>query len=185
MGDEDARRWDARHAAVDAVGPLPPDALRGRLELLPAGGLALDVACGRGAAALWLAGRGFVVDAVDVSGVGLRTLDGASGVRTVRYDLDLGLPPACAGPYDVVVCQRFRDPALYPAFVERLAPGGLLVVTVLSEVDDEPGPFRAPAGELEAAFAGLDVLHRHEGGGEAHLVARRVLAGPVSSAQAP
>ena len=185
VGDEDARRWDARHAAVGAVGALPPDALRGRLDLLPAGGRALDVACGRGAVALWLAERGFTVDAVDVSAVGLAALAGVVDVHPVRADLDRGLPASCTGPYDVVVCQRFRDPALYPAFVERLAPGGLLVVTVLSEVDDEPGPFRAPAGELEAAFAGLDVLHHDEGGGEAHLVARRVLAEPVSSAQTP
>lgn len=185
VSDEDARRWDARHAAVDAVGALPPDALRGRLGLLPGGGRALDVACGRGAVAVWLAERGFVVDAVDVSAVGLAALAGVDGVRALRADLDLGLPPDCAGPYDVLVCQRFRDPALYPAFTRLLAPGGLLVVTVLSEVDGEPGPFRAQAEELLAAFADLDVLHHHEGGGEAHIVARLVIAGPASSAQAP
>lgn len=185
MSDEDARRWDARHAAVEAVGALPPDALRGRVDLLPSGGLALDVACGRGAVSRWLAERGFTVDAVDVSAAGLGALAGVDGVRTVRADLDLGLPPECAGPYDVVVCQRFRDPALYPAFVGRLAPGGLLVVTVLSEVDDEPGPFRAPAGELEAAFRGLDVLHHHEGGGEAHLVAVRCVPGSPPAPPGP
>ena len=172
MADEDARRWDARHAAVDAVGALPPEALRGRVDLLPPGGAALDLACGRGAVSRWLAGRGFTVDAVDVSAVGLAALSGAAGVRVVRADLDLGLPESCAGPYDVIVCQRFRDPALYPAFVERLAPGGLLVVTVLSEVDDEPGPFRAPPGELLGAFEDLDVLAHREADGEAHLVAR-------------
>jgi hypothetical protein len=117
--------------------------------------------------------------------VGLGALAGVPGVRPVRADLDLGLPPSCPGPYDVVVCQRFRDPALYPALVRRLAPGGLLVVTVLSEVDAAPGPFRAPAGELAAAFAGLRVLHHREGGGEAHLVARLVRADPAPSAQAP
>ncbi|MCW2717513.1 methyltransferase domain-containing protein [Pseudonocardia sp.] len=173
MSSEDARRWDARHADVDHVGPLPPDALRGRSELLPAGGRALDVACGRGAVSVWLAQRGFAVDAVDVSAVGLAALDGVPGVRRVHHDLDRGLPDACAGPYDVVVCQRFRDPSLYSAFVERLAVGGLLVVTVLSEVDDEPGPFRAGPGELLAAFGGLDVLTAQEGNGEATVVARR------------
>ena len=58
---------------------MPPDELRGREQLLPAGGRALDVACGRGAVAVWLALRGFVVDAVDVSGVGL-----AAGGRAGR-----------------------------------------------------------------------------------------------------
>lgn len=185
MAEDDARRWDVRHAVLDATGALPPDALRGRTDLLPSGGRALDVACGRGAVSRWLAERGFAVDAVDVSEVGLAALAGVAGVRAVRADLDLGLPDTCAGPYDVVVCQRFRGPALYPAFVELLAPGGLLVVTVLSEVDDVPGPYRAAAGELLAAFADLDVVHHREGDGEAHLVARTVLADPASSVQRP
>lgn len=172
MSAADAEQWDARHAAVDPVGALPPSALRGREALLPPGGAALDVACGRGAVTLWLAERGFAVDAVDVSRVGLAALAGVSGVRCVAHDLDLGLPPSCPGPYDVIVCQRFRAPALYPGFVERLAPGGLLVLTVLSEVGDEPGRFRAGPGELLNAFGALDVLAHTERDGEAGLVAR-------------
>jgi SAM-dependent methyltransferase len=179
----DRERWDERHRVVAAAGgfePVPPDALRGREHLLPAAGSALDVACGRGAVAVWLAGRGFAVDAVDVSPAGLA--DGADlaqrrgvaeRVRWWRHDLDAGLPAGCAGPYDAVVCQRFRDPALYPVLAQRLAPGGLLVVTVLSEVGEGAGPFRAPAGELRAAFGGLEVLAATERDGEASLVARR------------
>jgi 2-polyprenyl-3-methyl-5-hydroxy-6-metoxy-1,4-benzoquinol methylase len=178
VADSDRERWDARHAVADAAGavaPAPPDALRGRTELLPPGGRALDVACGRGTVAVWLAARGFAVDAVDVSPVALdagRELAAREGV-TVRWwlhDLDAGLPGA--GPYDVVVCQRFRDPARYPELVARLAPSGLLVVTVLSEVGEGPGPFRAPAGELRAAFGALEVLHHVERDGEASIVAR-------------
>jgi SAM-dependent methyltransferase len=178
--DADRERWDARHAVADDVGPLPPDALRGREHLLPAGGRALDVACGRGAVACWLAARGFRVDAVDVSPVGLdaggalaRRLGVADRVRWWRHDLDAGLPDGCAGPYDVVVCQRFRDPRLYAVLAAILAVGGLLVVTVLSEVDEGAGAYRAGAGELLAAFDGLEVLASREGDGEASLVARR------------
>lgn len=119
----------------------------------------------------WLAARGFTVDAVDVSAVGLAATAG-TGVRTIEHDLDGGLPPSCPGPYDVVVCQRFRDPARYPQLQAALAPGGLLVITVLSEVDDEPGPYRARPGELRAAFADLEVLVDIEGNGEASLVGR-------------
>jgi SAM-dependent methyltransferase len=145
--DEDRERWDARHAAAEDVVPLPPDAVRGHEDWVPTAGRALDVACGRGAVALWLARRGLVVDAVDVSPVGLAA--GASRaaelpVRWIRHDLDAGLPDT--GPYDVVVVQRFRAPGLYPALAGVLAPGGLLVVTVLSEVDEGPGPFRAAPG---------------------------------------
>jgi hypothetical protein len=45
-------------------------------------------------------------------------------------------------------------------------------VTVLSEVGEGPGPFRASAGELLAAFGALDVLHHVERDGEASIVAR-------------
>jgi len=180
VGDADRERWDARHAAAGAAQrPAPPDAVRGCEDLLPADGRALDVACGRGTVAVWLAARGFVVDAVDVSpvalaaGEALAVRHGLAGqVRWWRHDLDVGLPPGRTGPYDLVVCQRFRDPAGYPALAGRLAPGGLLVVTVLSEVDEGPGPFRAAPGELVAAFGGLEVLRHSERDGEASLVAR-------------
>ncbi|WP_345380136.1 class I SAM-dependent methyltransferase [Pseudonocardia yuanmonensis] len=188
MSGADRERWDARHAAVGPGAPMPPDGLRGRLELLPGGasptdrgglpggGRALDVACGRGAVAVWLAQRRFAVDAVDVSATGLaaaRTLAESErvAVRFLEADLDAGLP--VAGPYDLVVCQRYRDPTLYPALAAALAPGGLLVLTVLSEVGDEGGRFRAPAGELAGAFPQLETLDHREGGGEATLLARR------------
>ncbi|GAA1261562.1 class I SAM-dependent methyltransferase [Pseudonocardia aurantiaca] len=158
---------------------MPPDALRGREHLVPGGGRALDVACGRGSVAVWLAARGFTVDAVDVSEVALAggaDLAERRGVgdrvRWWAHDLDAGLPAACTGPYDAVVCQRFRDPALYPVLAGLLAPSGLLVLTVLSEVDDAPGVFRARPGELADAFGGLSVLDHRERDGEANLVAR-------------
>jgi SAM-dependent methyltransferase len=124
--------------------------------------------------AAWLHGRGFAVDAVDVSPVGLAAGAAlAPGVTWLLHDLATGLPPECSGPYDVVVCQRYRDPALYPALAAALAPGGLLVLTVLSEVGDSGGPFRAAPGELAAAFPELEQLSHVERDGEATLVARR------------
>lgn len=171
----DRARWDARHAAVSGsvTAPAPPDALRGREHLLPAPRRALDVACGRGAVAAWLAGRGFAVDAVDVSPVALAAGAAlAPGVRWLEHDLTTGLPATCTGPYEVVVCQRYRDPALYPALAAALTPGGLLVLTVLSQVGDTGGPFRAAPGELAAAFPGLEHLAHEEGDGSATLLAR-------------
>ncbi|GEL24006.1 SAM-dependent methyltransferase [Pseudonocardia sulfidoxydans NBRC 16205] len=184
MAVADRDRWDARHAGAGAGAPAPPDALRGREHLLPAGGRALDVACGRGTVAAWLAQQGFDVDAVDVSPVALAA--GAAlepRVRWVLADLDTGLPADCAGPYDVVVCQRFRDPRLYPALAAALAPGGLLVLTVLSEVGDEPGPFRAVPGEL--AFPDLVTLAHEEGNGSATLIASRAPDAAPGSPPAP
>jgi SAM-dependent methyltransferase len=190
VGTGDRERWDRRFATVGPGRPGPPAALVGREDLVPAretqrcrarpddaAGRALDLACGRGTVAVWLAARGLATTAVDVSPEALRLtgeLAAARGVAvtTVRADLDDGLPTAVAGPVDVVVCQRFRDPALYPVLPRLLVPGGLLVVTVLSSVGDVGGAYRAGPGELRAAFGHLEVLVDEEGRGEAHLVAR-------------
>ncbi len=167
--------WNDRFAASGVGRPGPPSVLVGREDVVPTTGRALDVACGRGTVAVWLAARGLAVDAIDAAPAGLalgRELADAESVsvRWIEADLDDGLP---VGPaYDVVVCQRFRDPLLYPAFAGLLAPGGLLVMTVLSTVGDTGGRFRAAPGELRAAFDHLDVLVDEEGDGEAHLVAR-------------
>jgi SAM-dependent methyltransferase len=184
VSDDDRERWDARHAATGPDAPAPPEALGGLLDEVPAAGRALDVACGRGAVAVWLALRGLFVDAVDVAPVGLAAgarLAAAHGVadriRWIVHDLDQGLPATCAGPYDLVVCQRFRAPALYSALAATLASGGLLAVTVLSQVGAGPGPFRAAPGELRGAFAGLQLLRHREGDGEATLLARAPAGG--------
>jgi SAM-dependent methyltransferase len=178
VSTQDRERWDRRFATVGPGLPGPPSVLVGREALVPDGpGRALDLACGRGTVAVWLAGRGFTTTALDVSPEALRLtteLAAAQGVEVTALpaDLDDGLP-ALDGPVDVVVCQRFRDPALYPALAALLAPRGLLVISVLSTVGDSGGSYRAGPGELRAAFGHLDVLVDEEDRGEAHLVARR------------
>lgn len=174
--------WNERYVTAGLHEPIPPDALGDRLDgvdrcgLVPSQGAALDVACGRGGVAVWLALRGLAVDAVDAAPAGLHLgaqLAGRHGVdvRWYEADLDAGLP--VPGRYDVVVCQRFREPALYPALARATAPGGLLVVSVLSEVGGGPGRFCAAPGELRRAFGAFEVLLDVEGHGEAALVARR------------
>lgn len=143
----------------------------------PSVGRALELACGPGRAAVWLARRGLEVWGVDVSAVAVeraRTLAVEHGVadrcRFDVVDLDDGLPPG--PPVDLVLCHRFRDARLDHAVVERLAPGGLLAMAVLSEVGAGPGSFRAAPGELRRAFGHLDTVAEGEGAGEAWLLAR-------------
>jgi SAM-dependent methyltransferase len=140
VSDDDRARWNARHAAAGPSGVAPPGVLAGAAELtanVPRSGRALDVACGRGGVAVWLGQRGLAVDAVDVSpvaladGVRLAAAAGVAGrIRWIAHDLDAGLPGDCRGPYDLVVCQLFRDPRRYADLVAALAPGGLLAITV-------------------------------------------------------
>jgi 2-polyprenyl-3-methyl-5-hydroxy-6-metoxy-1,4-benzoquinol methylase len=177
---EDRHRWDGRYAGqppapADAIGP--PSLLAAYADAFPVSGKALDLACGRGLGSVWLARRGLDVVGVDISAVAIsqaRDLARRSGVdercRFDVVDLDEGLPPG--GPVDVIVCHKFRDRRLDRAIVERLAPGGLLAMAVLSEVGASPGPFRAAAGELPAAFAELELVADGERDGYAWLLAR-------------
>jgi SAM-dependent methyltransferase len=180
VAEADRARWDARYARlgpprVDAVGP--PTWLAPHTDLLPTAGHALDLACGAGSGAVWLAARGLDVQGLDVSAVAVeqaRDLARRAGVaercRIDRVDLDAGLPEG--PPVAVVLCHRFRDPRLDAAIVARLAPGGLLAIAACSEVGAGPGRFRVPPGGLVAAFATLEVITAGERDGEAWLLAR-------------
>lgn len=147
-------------------------------DVFPTAGHALDLACGRGTSAVWLARRGMTVSGFDVSAVAMAQageLALASGVmqrcRFVAVDLDAGLP--AGPPADVVLCHRFRDSRLDGHIIARLAPGGVLAISALSEVGASPGPFRVKAGELSTAFGVLEPIAAGEGDGEAWLLARK------------
>lgn len=179
---DDPERWNARYAGRVTGDPAMPKGLGG-IELAR-GGRCLDVACGLGEQTLWAAVNGFEVVALDASDVAITALNSAAMSRGVRdriethvVDLDDGLPSDLAGSCALVICQRYRNPALYEQLVYMLEPGGVLVITVLSGVGvtGEPGPFHAPPGELVCAFRQLDVdiVRSVELDGEATLVARR------------
>ena len=181
MSAEDRARWDRRYAR--SAGPTaaeagPPAVFIPFADSFPSQGHAVDLACGRGLTALWLARRGLTVWAFDVSPVAIgqaRELAHSCGVAQRCHfeavDLDDGLP--AGPPANVIVCLRFRDDRLDQAVVERLAPGGLLAITALSDVGGKAGPFRVGAGELERAFAALDILTAGAANGEAWLLGRK------------
>lgn len=184
MTADDKRRWDERHAQV---GPAtlaevgPPAVFAPHADRFPTHGTALEVACGRGTASVWLAQRGLDVLGVDVSPVAVeqaRALADAAGVRVrCRFevvDLDDGLPDG--PPVDVLLCHRFRDARLDVPMAARLAPHGLLAVSACSEVGAGPGRYRVGPGELAGAvgaLADLAVVASGEGGGDAWVLARR------------
>jgi len=177
---EDRCRWDERYASqgpVPVAAVEPPSAFAAYADVFSTAGRALDLACGQGLGSVWLARRGMEVLGLDISPVAIsqsRDLARRSGVddrcRFDVVDLDAGLP--AGSPVDVILCHKFRDRRLDRAIVERLAPGGLLAIAALSEVDATPGPFRAAPGELRAAFAELDLVAAREGQGHAWLLAR-------------
>lgn len=182
MTDDDRERWNQRWndaAAID--GPAqPPSSFAAHLDAFPAHGKALDIACGRGEASVWLAQRGLTVRGVDASDAAIAMAERLAEAHQVsatcqfaEWDLDLGLPPG--EPVDLVLCHMFRDARLYDSMVERLLPQGLLAIAVRSEVGAQPGQFSAAPNELSEAFAGLDQIASHEGDGVAWLLARKAI----------
>ncbi len=178
--DQARARWDQRWSDAGPLGDRvePYELLASHESLFPTSGTALEVACGRGRGAVWLASRGLEVLGIDVSPVAIDLArqhavrcDVAERCRFSVHDLETGLPPG--DPVDMVVCHLFRDPDLDADLVRRLKPGGLLAVVVLSEVGHGPGRFRAKAGELVAAFAELDIIEAGEEDGLAWLLGRR------------
>lgn len=183
MSLEDRDRWNERYRARLGSGePAVPAGFVPIVDLLPTAGTALDLACGVGTGTVWLAQRGLDVLGVDASDVAIEAAGQLAASVAVEdrcrfsiHDLDAGLPP---GPsVDLVACHLFSAPGLDAAIMERLRPGGVLAITVLSEVGGESGPYRARPGELLERFGPLDIRSHLEGAGTATLVG--VVTGPA------
>lgn len=124
-------------------------------------GTALDLGCGAGGDALWLAARGWRVTAVDISGAAVRSLQArGEPITALRVDLAEDFPE---GTFDLVSAQYFHTPfELDRARVLRTAagsvnPGGRLVVVDHGSAApwswDQDAEFATP-GEVAA---GLDL----------------------------
>jgi len=180
MATADRTRWDEKYgkAANGSVTPSLPQHFALVAEQLAGVEDALEIACGTGTTAVWLASHGVRVAGYDISAVAisaaneLATEHGVSGrCSFATHDFDDGLPSGYS--VDLVMCNMFRDATLDEAVVERLRPGGLLAVAALSEVGATPGHFRVKPGELPAAFHSLESIASAEGDGVAWLVARK------------
>ena len=191
MSEADRERWDARYARDALVmGPAPKPLVLELAAVLPRAGRALDIACGEGQLAAWLARRGLEVTAVDISPVALAKLRAQAGAEgfaerlsTVEADLDDGLPPLAPG-LALVSCIDFYAPAVMSQARELLAPGGMLLLQVLLQPPGGDSPHRVARGAALELAAGLRLLFYREGviGGRAlaQLLAQRDPAAPVT-----
>jgi SAM-dependent methyltransferase len=132
----DAASWDERYASRERLFSGDPNGVL----VAEAGGLApgqaLDVGCGEGADAVWLAERGWRVTAVDLSRVALERAAAAGAhvadrIAWTHGDLTTGALPA--GVFDLVSAQYFpilraSGPAPVRGLVDAVAPGGTLLV---------------------------------------------------------
>jgi len=166
--------WDERFRRGEYPrDPEPADLLERYVDRLP-DGRALDVATGTGRNAVFLAERGYEVDAVDRSQVGLevtmenaRERDVADRVNPVQADLTEYAFPRAA--YDVVTISFYRAVDRLPDIRAALCDGGVLFVEHhLRTTDDvDLGPsgdrYRFAANELLCACLDMTVLHYEAG----------------------
>ncbi|HET7925533.1 MAG TPA: class I SAM-dependent methyltransferase [Rhodanobacteraceae bacterium] len=174
MSAHERDKWDARYRDGAYEGRTHPTALLAEwLPRLPRG-RALDVACGTGRNALYLAANGYAVTALDISRVALDRGRGAAAERglTVEWlcaDLDENPDSALpSGSFDLVVWARYVHRTLMQHLVARLGMGGALVCeqhlkTDVAVAGPSSADFRLAPGELRASAHGLRIDHSYEG----------------------
>jgi len=145
----------ANPVLVDVAGSLPP-------------GTALDLGGGEGGDAIWLAGLGWRVTAVDVSATALSRVAAHAAMAGVEARIDVQQHDLAhtfpAGAFDLVSAQYLQSPVEFPrdrvlhAAAQAVAPGGLLLVVAHASVPpwswaDPDTRFPTP----EEALAALDL----------------------------
>jgi SAM-dependent methyltransferase len=161
-----AAQWDARYSEHDVA--MWSGRPNGRLvaevaDLVP--GRALDVGCGEGADAIWLARGGWAVTAIDVSDVAVsRAREAAEragvAVDWVRGDALLTTFPARS--FDLVSMQypalpKAAGEAAVRALLDTVRPGGLLLA-VYHDLDDDHRKHMKSRGIDPTDYVGADDL---------------------------
>jgi SAM-dependent methyltransferase len=161
-----AGRWDARYRERDEAmwSGRPNGRLVADVTALAPGGV-LDVGCGEGADAIWLAQRGWTVTAIDISEVAIcraREASDRAGVSVEWICGDVLQTPFSARSFDLVSMQYPALPkATGEAAIRRLLDtvrvGGLLLA-VYHDLDDEHREHMKARGVDPSDYIGADDL---------------------------
>jgi len=174
----DRDRWDEKHRTRE-LGHASPT-FRSVLPRLPETGRALDVACGTGPYSALLVERGYTVDGLDISRVGLsiaRDRIASAAFRGVQMDLESPALQAGAA-WDLVVCTSFLERSVIPSLPSWVRPGGLLYFETFHRGHLAGRPHFRPEwvlerGEIEELFGELEPLTRGETDVRGFVLARR------------
>jgi SAM-dependent methyltransferase len=180
----DLADWEQQYHAQEEHAESPPHSLLAQtVKSLPPG-RALDLACGTGHNALWLAQHGWSVTAIDGSATAIEILRRRAGGASVTIDarvadLEDSSFRIAPGHYDLIAMCYYFQRNLIGQCRQGLVPGGaMVVIALLIEPGKERSTFRLQPGELRGYFADWEILHYSEGTDTwqhkiAELVARR------------
>ncbi|HEV8720700.1 MAG TPA: class I SAM-dependent methyltransferase [Candidatus Binatia bacterium] len=173
MSLDDQVRWDRQHA--ETLGAEAPSSLLQQIFetgawQLPAGH-ALDIAAGKGRNALYLAGRGFKVVAVDISGVALDAARRHAEQKRLHVDfqhLDLEQGGFPEREYDLILNINYLQRSLIPKIRAALRVGGHVIFETYSIDQQVIGHPKNPNyllahNELLDHFRDFRVLYYREG----------------------
>ena len=123
-------KWDNIYSNKSLMRPSASLVLSQNQHLLPAHGVALDLACGQGGNALLLAKAGLDVSAWDVSSVAIEQLRAAAeadGLAINALVRDVIESPPEENSVDVLTISYFLDRGLCSSLVAAIRPGGILL----------------------------------------------------------
>jgi SAM-dependent methyltransferase len=175
------RNWDRHYSDPANLDFTPAPLLVEVAELLPPG-RALDLACGSGRNALFLASLGWQVTAVDRSAVGIRLLRERAGGFAVDArvaDLEAGGFEIEPGGYDLICDFYYLQRDLFPTIREGVRPGGVFTGAIHLFQEERASSYTLQPGELRGEFDGWKILFYSESAGaksdrpSARIIARR------------
>jgi tellurite methyltransferase len=181
-------RYRLRERAAEDLDAAPtPLLVETAARLAP--GKALDLACGAGRNALWLAEHGWEVTAVDGAAAAIeilrtRATERGLKINTIVADLEKDEFEIEPSRWDLIAMCYYLQRNLFEPAKRGVAPGGILISIVhVNEPGEADGPSHLRPGELEQYFADWEILHLFEGNANdsahrravAEIVARRPL----------
>jgi len=157
MTDTDRKKWDSRY--LKDLGGGEPSGLLKAFYGLASQKKALDIACGNGRNSLFLAQKGFEVDAIDISQVATDHLvQQDPRIKVICRDLDKWAIPE--NRYGLILNLRFLDKRLFPMILKGLEPGGILIFE--SFVGKKHQDYCLEPNELLHAFISCKIVYYEE-----------------------
>lgn len=141
-------------------------------DLLRPGGKVLDIAAGGGRNSVYLASKGFQVEAVDISKEAVSSalsLARKKGVNINAHRVNLEEEDFISkDAYDVIICFRYLQRSLFSAIKSGLKPGGMVIyetyITDQAQFGRPVNPdYLLKHNELLTLFSDFRCLRYHEG----------------------